>query len=132
MCKFDNVSHLSPVRTCPDLSSGCPRRQILHKTNLYVYTFFAKIMGALLHYTEDLCTTKNPTPNLQSYEAPQVSLKFFRRKVRVGAHMGPYVFFKSDTFRVQTAPFDKITIDFCRSRRRLHDSDLILTKNPNI
>ena len=22
------------------------------------------------------------------------------------------------------APFDKITIDFCRSRRRLHDSDL--------
>ena len=45
--------------------------------------------------------------------------------VRVGAHMGPYVFFfKSVTFRVQTAPFDKITIDFCRSRRRLHDSDL--------
>ena len=30
------------------------------------------------------------------------------------------------------APFDKITIDFCRSRRRLHDSDLILTKNHNI
>ena len=34
------------------------------------------------------------------------------------------LFFKSVTFRVQTAPFDKITIDFCRSRRRLHDSDL--------
>ena len=42
------------------------------------------------------------------------------------------VFIKSEAFRVQMAPFDKITIDFCRSRRRLHDSDLILTKNPNI
>ena len=50
----------------------------------------------------------------------------------IWAHMGPYVFLKSDTFRVQTAPFDKITIDFCRSRRRLHDSDFILTKNLNI
>ena len=39
---------------------------------------------------------------------------------------------KSVTFRVQTAPFDKITIDFCRSRRRLHDSDLPGPKNPNI
>ena len=48
------------------------------------------------------------------------------------AHMGPYVFFQNITFRVQTAPFDKITIDFCRSRRRLHDSDFILTQNPNI
>ena len=47
-------------------------------------------------------------------------------------HSGGSVFFKSDTFRVQMAPFDKITTDFCRSRRRLHDSDLILTKNPNI
>ena len=42
------------------------------------------------------------------------------------------VFIKSVAFRVQTAPFDKITTDFCRSRRRLHDSDFILTKNPNI
>ena len=42
------------------------------------------------------------------------------------------VFIKSVALRVQTAPFDKITIDFCRSRRRLHDSDLILNKNPNI
>ena len=33
-------------------------------------------------------------------------------------------FVKNVTLRVQTAPFDKITIDFCRSRRRLHDSDL--------
>ena len=45
---------------------------------------------------------------------------------------GPLCFFKSDTFRVQTAPFDKITIDFCRSRRRLHDSDLPGAKNLNI
>ena len=37
---------------------------------------------------------------------------------------GGSVFIKSVMFRVQTAPFDKITIDFCRSRRRLHDSDL--------
>ena len=41
-------------------------------------------------------------------------------------------FITSVTFRVQTAPFDKITIDFCRSRRRLHDSDLPGAKNPNI
>ena len=48
--------------------------------------------------------------------------------VRVGAHMGPYVFFKSDTFRVQTAPFDKITIEFWRSRRRLYIPDLLKAK----
>ena len=50
--------------------------------------------------------------------------------VRVGTRsgLGPIwalmFFVKNFTFRVQTAPFDKITIDFCRSRRRLHDSDL--------
>ena len=48
--------------------------------------------------------------------------------VRVGAHMGPYVFFKSVTFRVQTAPFDKIRIEFWRSRRRLYIPDLLKAK----
>ena len=47
---------------------------------------------------------------------------------RVGAHMGPYVFFKSDTFRVQMAPFDKITTEFWRSRRRLLIPDLLKAK----
>ena len=56
--------------------------------------------------------------------------KKMRRQIII--FYGGSVFFKSDTFRVQTAPFDKITIDFCRSRRRLHDSDFILTKNSNI
>ena len=46
----------------------------------------------------------------------------------IWAHMGPYVFFKSDTFRVQTAPFDKITTDFWRSRRRLLIPDLLKAK----
>ena len=53
-------------------------------------------------------------------------------KRQINNSLGGIVFIKSVMFRVQTAPFDKITIDFCRSRRRLHDSDLILTKNPNI
>ena len=48
--------------------------------------------------------------------------------VRVGAHMGPYVFLKKVTFRVQTAPFDKITIEFWRSRRRLYIPDLLKAK----
>ena len=48
--------------------------------------------------------------------------------VRVGAHMGPYVFLKKVTFRVQTAPFDKITTDFWRSRRRLLIPDLLKAK----
>ena len=42
--------------------------------------------------------------------------------------MGPYVFFQKVTFRVQTAPFDKITIDFWRSRRRLLIPDLLEAK----
>ena len=48
--------------------------------------------------------------------------------VRVGAHMGPYVFLKKVTFRVQTAPFDKITTEFWRSRRRLYIPDLLKAK----
>mgnify|MGYP003323632222 CR=1 FL=1 len=35
---------------------------------------------------------------------------------------------KSVTFRVQTAPFDKRTIDFWRSRKHLHVSDLLKAK----
>ena len=61
----------------------------------------------------------------------------YNRPVRVGArsglgpiwaHMGPYVFLKKVTFRVQTAPFDKITIEFWRSRRRLYIPDLLKAK----
>ena len=54
--------------------------------------------------------------------------------VRVGARsgLGPIwalmFFFKNVTFRVQTAPFDKITIDFWRSRRRLYIPDLLKAK----
>ena len=55
--------------------------------------------------------------------------------VRVGAHMGPYgpiralmLVFKSEAFRVQTAPFDKIRIEFRRSRRRLLIPDLLEAK----
>ena len=51
-------------------------------------------------------------------------LKAKKSGVRSTFFQGVSVFIKSVTFRVQTAPFDKITIDFCRSRRRLHDSDL--------
>ena len=40
-------------------------------------------------------------------------------------------FVKNVTFRVQTAPFDKITIDFWRSRRRLYIPDLLKAKNSN-
>ena len=54
--------------------------------------------------------------------------------VRVWARsgLGPIwalmVFVKNVTFRVQTAPFDKITIDFWRSRRRLYIPDLLKAK----
>ena len=34
------------------------------------------------------------------------------------------VFIQHVTFRIQTVPSDKITIDFWRSRKHLHDSDL--------
>ena len=37
-------------------------------------------------------------------------------------------FVKNVTFRVQTAPFDKITTDFWRSRRRLYIPDLLKAK----
>ena len=37
-------------------------------------------------------------------------------------------FVKNVTFRVQTAPFDKITIEFWRSRRRLYIPDLLKAK----
>ena len=56
-----------------------------------------------------------PVPDLLKAKNSNVRLSFFK---------GGSVFIKSVTFRVQTAPFDKITIDFCRSRRCLHDSDL--------
>ena len=46
----------------------------------------------------------------------------------IWAHMGPYVFLKKVTFRVQTAPFDKITTEFWRSRRRLYIPDLLKAK----
>ena len=39
------------------------------------------------------------------------------------------LFVKNVTFRLQTAPFDKTTIAFWRSRKRLHDSDLPKAKN---
>ena len=58
--------------------------------------------------------------------------------VRVGARsgLGPIwalmFFVKNVTFRVQTAPFDKITIDFWRSRRRLYIPDLLKAKNSNV
>ena len=51
-----------------------------------------------------------------------------------GPGWGPYgpiwalmFFVKNVTFRVQTAPFDKITIDFWRSRRRLYIPNLLKT-----
>ena len=56
-----------------------------------------------------------------------------------GPGWGPYgpiwalmFFVKNVTFRVQTAPFDKITIDFWRSRRRLYIPDLLKAKNSNV
>ena len=49
------------------------------------------------------------------------------------AHKGPYgPNFENVTFRVQTAPFDKITTDFWRSRRRLYIPDLLKAKNSNV
>ena len=50
-------------------------------------------------------------------------------KRQLNIFLGGRVFIKSVMFRVQTAPFDKITIDFCRSRKHLHDSDLPGTQN---
>ena len=50
-------------------------------------------------------------------------------KRQINICWGDSVFIKSVMFRVQRVPFDKITIDFCRSRKRLHDSDLPGLKN---
>ena len=78
---------------------------------------------------------------------PEKSQKIRLCWVRVGAQSGlgpgpgwgPYgpiwalmFFVKNVTFRVQTAPFDKITIDFWRSRRRLYIPDLLKAKNSNV
>ena len=59
--------------------------------------------------------------------------------VPYGPGWGPYgpiwalmFFVKNVTFRVQTAPFDKITTDFWRSRRRLYIPDLLKAKNSNV
>ena len=41
-------------------------------------------------------------------------------------------FVKNVTFRVQTAPFDKITTDFWRSRRRLYIPDLLKAKKSGV
>ena len=49
------------------------------------------------------------------------------------AHKGPYgPNFENVTFRVQTAPFDKITTDFWRSRRRLYIPDLLKAKKSGV
>ena len=52
-----------------------------------------------------------------------------------GPGWGPYgpiwalmLVFKSEALRVQTAPFDKIRIEFRRSRRRLFIPDLLKAK----
>ena len=57
----------------------------------------------------------------------------------IWAHMGSYgpiwslmLVFKSVTFRVQPAPFDKIRIEFWGSRKRLHTSDLLKAKNSKV
>ena len=39
-----------------------------------------------------------------------------------------FFFLKKVTFRVQTAPFDKVTTEFWRSRRRLYIPDLLKAK----
>ena len=56
-----------------------------------------------------------------------------------GPGWGPYgpiwalmFFVKNVTFRVQTAPFDKITTDFWRSRRRLYIPDLLKAKKSGV
>ena len=46
--------------------------------------------------------------------------------------LGGSAFIKNVTFRVQTALFHGITTDFWRSRKRLHDSDLLKAKTPQI
>ena len=50
----------------------------------------------------------------------------------IWAHMGPYVFLKKVTFRVQTAPFGKIRMDFWRSRKRLYIPDLLKAKKSSV
>ena len=42
------------------------------------------------------------------------------------------VFIKTVPLRVQTAPFDKVTIDFWRSRKRLHIPDLLKAKKSSV
>ena len=49
------------------------------------------------------------------------------------AHKGPYgPNFENVTFRVQTAPFDKITMDFWRSRKRLYIPDHLKAKKQSL
>ena len=90
----------------------------------------------VIHKFSEQCTNYTPKCIVQWYI-------FQLARARVGAQSGlgpgpgwgPYgpiwalmFFFKSDTFRVQTAPLDKITIDFWRSRRRLLIPDLLKAK----
>ena len=62
---------------------------------------------------------------------PKLGDQHFSQEMRQGiprGDMGPYVFLKKVSFRVQTAPFDKIKTEFRRSRRRLLIPDLLKAK----
>ena len=86
------------------------------------YVFLKKVTFRVQTAPFDKITTEFWRSRRRLYIPDLLKAKKMRRQIII--FWGGSVFFKSVTFRVQTAPFDKITIDFCRSRRRLHDSDL--------
>merc|ERR1711904_205012 len=94
------------------------------------YVFLKKVTFRVQMAPFDKITIDFWRSRRRLYIPDLLKAKKLRRQIII--FLGGSVFIKSVTFRVQTAPFDRITIDFCRSWRRLHDSDLILTKNPNI
>ena len=124
---------------------------MFYQSNL---AFFIKSFVLLSKFTEDKSLSQNSVDFFRLYTfhififilyfvSPWLGPSPGWGPVRVGAQSGlgpgpgwgPYgpiwalmLVFKSEAFRVQTAPFDKIRIEFRRSRRRLLIPDLLKAK----
>ena len=74
--------------------------------------------------------------NIESIELPlqetkkKTSDKTYKATLAISTHL--LVFVKNFTLRVQTAPLDRIAIDFWRSRKHLHVSNLPKTQNSKV
>ena len=104
-------AHMGPYGPGPDPYEVEPLQDFVFYTHLYQQSSFSMQIQA-----RENTSGLGPGPGRGPY-GPIWALMFFVKNV---------------TFRVQTAPFDKITTDFWRSRRRLYIPDLLKAKNSNV